>query len=307
MPSLQNLPVLVFSLGTIYLLVRGSRLAFCVGLIGLILAVGASGNGLLVIPIGVVILALSRHYARLVSWLIVSAGSVAVYAYRYNLMSSQSRLHHSVLETVLRLRPPYVIAFIGSVAAFPQLLGRYHPLETIFALSLGLLLCAHFFVLGRRGYASRNPAVSYCILFLLLTAIGVAGIRSDFGISESLESRYTIYSALLLIFAWLSIVEEILQYQNLPLRRNRIFLAAVLGAVLFCLIMDYWGWRNLEQRNRGMVSGMAAYERPVSTKSSLGPVLPLPGQNARLDELDQRAPLILRESTRLGIYRPPVF
>ena len=89
MPSLQNLPVLVFSLGTIYLLVRGSRQAFCVGLIGLILAVGVSGNGLLVIPIGVIILALSRHYVRLVSWLIVSAGSVAAYAYHYNLMSTR--------------------------------------------------------------------------------------------------------------------------------------------------------------------------------------------------------------------------
>ena len=39
MPSLQNLSVLVFSLGTIYLLVRGSRQAYCVGMIGLILAV----------------------------------------------------------------------------------------------------------------------------------------------------------------------------------------------------------------------------------------------------------------------------
>jgi hypothetical protein len=307
MPGLQNLPVLVFSLGTIYLLVRGSRWAFCVGRIGLILAVGASGNGLLVIPVGVVILTLNRHYARLLSWLIVSAVSVAAYAYRYNLMSSQSRLHHSVLETVLRPRPLYVFGFIGSAAAFPPLLGRFHPLEDIFGLSLGLLLCAYFFVLWRRGYARRNPAVSYCILFLLLTAIGVAGIRSDFGIAQSFESRYAIYSALLLIFAWFSIVEEILQYQNLPLRRNRIFLAAVLGAVLFCLVMDFWGWHNLELRNRFMVSGMAAYEHPASTKSSLGPVLPLPGQNARLDELDQRAPLILRQSTRLGIYWPPVF
>ena len=184
-------------------------------------------------------------------------------------MSSQSRLHHSVLETVLRPRPLYVFGFIGSAAAFPPLLGRIHPLEDIFGLSLGLLLCAYFFVLWRRGYARRNPAVSYCILFLLLTAIGVAGIRSDFGIAQSLESRYAIYSALLLIFAWFSIVEEILQYQNVPLRRNRIFLAAVLGAVLFCLVMDFWGWHNLELRNRFMVSGMAAYEHlPLPSPAS---------------------------------------
>jgi len=306
MPSLQNLSVLVFSLGTIYLLVRGSRQAFCVGMIGLILAVSASGNGFLVIPIGVIILALNRHYVRLVSWLIVSAVSVAAYAYHYDLMSSQSRLHHSVLETVLHLRPLYVIAFMGSVAAFPPLLGRYH-LEVLWSTSLGLLLCACFFVLARRGYPRRNPAVAYCILFLLLTAIGVAGIRSDFGISQSLESRYAIYSALFLIFAWFSIVEETLQHQNLPLRRNGVFLSAVLGTMVFCLMMDFRGARYFDERNLVLVTGMAAYEHPVSTKSDLGPVLPIPGQNARMNELDQRAPLILRQSTKLGIYRPPAF
>ena len=206
-------------------------------------------------------------------------------------MSSQSRLHHSVLETVLRPRPLYVFGFIGNAAAFPPLLGRFHPLEDIFGLSLGLLLCAYFFVLWRRGYARRNPAVSYCILFLLLTAIGVAGIRSEFGIAQSLESRYAIYSALLLIFAWFSIVEEILQYQNLPLRRNRSFLAAVLGAVLFCLVMDFWGWHNLEQRNRIMVFGMAAYEHSVSTEVQRWASSSVPGSERRFGRTRPASPL----------------
>jgi len=307
MPSLQNLPVLVFSLGTIYLLVRGSRWAFWCALIGLVLAIAASGNGLLVIPIGVLILALSGYYLRVVSWLMISAGCVAAYAYHYNLMSSQSRLHHSVLETVLRPRPLYVIAFIGNAAAFPPLLGRYHPLEVIFGLLLGFLLCAYFVILWRRGYARRNPTVSYCILFLLLTAVGVAGIRSEFGISQSLESRYGIYSALFLIFAWFSIVEEIVQHQNVPLRQNRIFLATVAGSVMFCLVMDFYGWRDLEERNRKLVLGMAAYEHSVSSEFSIGPILRFPGQNARFEELEERAPVILRQSMRMGIYRPPLF
>jgi hypothetical protein len=212
-----------------------------------------------------------------------------------------------VLETLLRPRPLYVIAFIGNAAAFPPLLGRYHPLEVVFGLSLGLLLCTYFFILWRRGYARRNPTAFYCVLFLLLTAVGVAGIRSEFGISQSLESRYAIYSALFLIFAWFSIVEEILQHQNLPLRRNYMFLATVVGAVLFCLVMDFYGWRDLEQRNRKIVRGMAAYEHSVSPESSIGPILPFPGQSPRFDELEQRAPVILKQSMRVGIYRPPVF
>jgi hypothetical protein len=307
MPSLVNLPVLVFSLGTLYLLMRGSRRAFWSALVGLILAVAASGNGLLAIPIGLVILARSRQFMRVMTWLIISAGCVAAYAYRYNPMSSQSRIPHSVLEAALRLRPLYMIAFLGNAAAFPSLLGRHHPLEVVLGLFLGLLLCAYFIVLMWRGYPRRSPTVSYCVLFLLLTAVGVAGIRSDLGISQSLDSRYVIYSALLLIFAWFSIVEEILQHQDLPLRRNRMFLVAVFGAVLFCLIMDFWGWFYLEQRNRKNVLGMATYELSVSTGSSVGPILPLPGQGARSDELEKRAPIILGQSIKLGIYRPPVF
>jgi hypothetical protein len=191
--------------------------------------------------------------------------------------------------------------------SLPPLLGRHHPLEVVLRLFLGLLLCAYFIVLAWRGYPRRSPTVSYCVLFLLLTAVGVAGIRSDLGISQSLDSRYVIYSALLLIFAWFSIVEEILQHQDLPLRRNRIFLAAVFGAVLFCLIMDFWGWFYLEQRNHRNVLGMATYELSVSTGSNVGPILPFPCQGARSDELERRAPIILGQSIKLGIYRPPVF
>ena len=66
----------------------------------------------------------------------------------------------------------------------------------------------------------RNPLVSYCVLFLLLTAIGVAGLRSDFGLAQAVSSRYTVYSALFLILAWFAIVEEFLEHSRVPLLRN---------------------------------------------------------------------------------------
>ncbi len=99
MPSLQNLPVLVFSLGTIYLLVQSSLRTFLGSLIGLVLAISASGNGLLVIPIGVFILSAGRHFNRLANWLFVSAGCVAAYTYRYHVIPSQSQ--HSILAKMI--------------------------------------------------------------------------------------------------------------------------------------------------------------------------------------------------------------
>jgi hypothetical protein len=304
--SLANLPVLLFSLGAIYLLVRPARGPFFGSLVCLVLAVASSGNGFLVIPIGGLILVLAHRYVRLVYWLVISAGCVVAYAYRYNVMSSQSRLNHSVLSTVIRPRPLYVIAFIGNAAAFPTG-GRYLTLDISLSIFLGLLLCVFFVASVRRGYVRRNPLVSYCILFLFLTAVGVAGLRSDFGLAQSLGSRYGIYSTLFLIFAWFVIVEEFLQYENVPLQHNHILLVAIAGAVLFSLSMDALGWRNLTGRSSMVILGMAAYEHPVSPESSTGPIFPLPNQNARTDELDRRAPVILRQSAKLGIYKPPTY
>jgi hypothetical protein len=289
MPSLQNLPILFFSLGAIYFLLRPGRGRFLGALVCFVLAIASSGNGFLLIPIGVLILVPARRYLRLVCWLAISAGCIAAYAYHYNVMSSQSRLNHSVLSTVIRPRPLYVIGFIGNAAAFPTG-GKYPLLDILLSLFLGLLLCTFFVVMAWRGYVRRNPLVSYCILFLLLTAIGVAGLRSDLGVSQSLGSRYGIYSALFLIFAWFVVVEEFLRHENGPLHRNHILLVAIAGAVLFSLSMDGVGWRTLEGRNRMIIVGMASYEHPVSPGSSIGPVLRFPNQGPRMDELDARPP-----------------
>jgi hypothetical protein len=296
MPGLQNLPVLVFSLGTIYLLVRTTWRAYCGAVVFFLLAVASSGNGFLLIPIGVLILTIDRRFARAMIWLVASTGCVAAYMYRYN-WPPASRFHNSVIWS----RPLYVIAFIGNAGAFP---GRLHVL---FALSLGLLLCVFFTAIASKGYFRRNRAVSYCVLFLLLTALGVAGLRSNLHIAQSLDSRYEIYSALLLIFAWFVIVEEFLQHQNVPMRHNRILLISVAGAVLFSLTMDALGLLYLTERNRILVLGMANYEHRVSSGSGLGPILAVPNQDPRLDELDQRAPAILRKSMDLGIYSPPQY
>jgi hypothetical protein len=306
MPSLSNLPVLFFSLGAIYFLVRGTRRAFCGALVCLILAVASLASGMVVIPVGLLILAVNRRYARLVGWLAVSAGCIAAYAYHYDVMSSQSRAQHSVLSTVIRARPLFVIAFIGNAAALP-FRGIHYHVVVLLTVSLGLLLCGFFAAMTMRGYYRRNPLVSYCVLYLLLTAIGVAGLRSDMGLILSFSLRYRIYSALLLIFAWFAIVEEFLPNADVFPRRNRILLSVIVCTALFSLSMDTWGWFYLTERNRRTVLGMAAFEHPVPGEASHGPVLQVPDHDARFDLLARRAPEILKQSMKLGIYRPPAY
>jgi hypothetical protein len=298
MAGLQNVPILVFSLGAINLLVKGTRSAFWGAVVLFILSVAASGNGFLLIPVGLLILVLNRRYLRVVVWLLAAAGLIAAYAYRYNIWSAQTGPHSSVVTNFHPLAPAYVIAFIGSAASFPFKAGSF---------VLGALLCVFFFYLARKGYFRRNPLVSYCVLFLLLTAIGVAGIRSGFGISQALASRYTIYSALLLVFAWFAIVEEFLQHRPVSFLHNNIFLGALAATVLFSLCADGGGLLQITSRASSLTQAMAAYEHPTPSEPQTGPSPPLLFRESEpiTVAFNQRIRPILAESIRLGIYRPP--
>jgi len=299
--GLQHLAVVPFSLGAIYLLLRGGRVAFCIAMLSLILAVGSDGNGLLMVPIGAVILALGRQYARVVCWLLVSTGCIAAYAYGYAVRSTQAGASFPAVPNSHALAPAYALAFIGSAASFPFKAGSF---------VLGALLCIFSFWMARRGFIRKNPLVSWCVLFLLTTAIGVSAIRSHFGVDQAVVSRYTIYSALLLIFAWFAIVEEFLQHRPASIFHNDVFLCAVLVVIPFSLSMDFGGWLQIERRDRALITAMTAYEHPASPGSQTGPSPPLLNLNVKTDPVtdafNQQVRPILNESIKLGIYRPPV-
>ena len=286
MPGLQNIPVLMFAFVSIRLLIRGKfwRSAAC-----MVLAIAASGNGIILIPLGALIL--RKRFSQLLGWVFIGAGCVAAYAYRYNLMASQSRAHHSVLETVLHPHPLYALAFIGNAAALP-FLDIPHRIVVLMGLCLGSLICIGLVVYRR--YFLRNQAIGYCVLFLSLTSVGVSGLRNDLGIAHSLDSRYKIYSVCFLVLLWFAIAEK--------LTSRRILAIAIASSVAFSMSMDVWGWNYLGDRNQSIMEGMRAYQ-----VSGIGPVLPHPNQGERFEELDARAPLILKESEKLGIYSPPSY
>lgn len=294
--ALQHISVLVFAFASIYLLFRTTRQAFYGAGACFLLAVASSGNGFLLFPIGLSVLAMRRRYRRILAWLIACTACIAAYSYHYNVMSSRSSPDHSILSAILRLQPAYVVSFMGNAASIP------FPLASFF---LGIALCFFFAWMAYRGYGRRNPAVSCCVLFMLLTAIGVAGIRSDLGLGQSLSSRYTIYSALFLIFAWFAIVEEFVQHSRTPLLRNDLYLGGVAAAMLFSLFMDAVGLAQIKYSSSQLVQGMSAFEHPNQPGSTEGPDIPSWKGHPNLEAFNPIARAILLESIRLGVYRPP--
>jgi hypothetical protein len=297
MAGIQNLAVLVFSLAAIYFLHCANRRLFPAAIVCLVLGISASGNGLLLVPIGLMILVLNRRYRGAAVWGAASATCIAAYLYGYDsrLWLAQSPARVPALAQFLR--PIYTIGFIGSAGAYPIWAGSF---------VLGVAICVFYSYMVKRGYFHRNPAIGYSVLFLFLSAVIATGFRSSFGIRSSTASRYTIYSTLLLIFAWLIIVEEWLITTTQPTLRKRILVIATAGAILFSVAMDVWGFRYLSNRNRNLVTGMRLYEHSASMQSTAGPGFPAP-RSKEDQAYNLWARDLLSESSKLGIYQIPPY
>jgi len=300
--ALQNLWVIVFVMGAIGCLLRPSRKSFAGALILYVLAIGAMGNGLLLLPLGLLILVRRRQFVRTAAWIAVSAICLAAYAYQYNIMSSQAPPHGSALAVFLRVHPVYALAFVGNAGAIA---GESRP-SVVISLVLAMLLLALFGWLLRRGYAKRNPFVSYCVLFILLTALGVASMRSGLGLKTSVTSRYTIFGVILLIQAWAAICEEFLHERHETLLRNTPLWAVIIVSMAFSLSMDLQGYREMSRRKDSIVQGMAAFEHSPAGRFD-GPVQASANEPESATALRAFFRDVLCESIRLGVYEPPKF
>jgi hypothetical protein len=297
--ELQHLSGIVFSLATLFFLLRTSRTAFGLAAACFILAFASSGSGLLLVPAGLAILVAGRRFAATAIWLCTSAGCMAAYFYHYNVRSSQVDPHRSIFAILLHINPVHMLGFAGCAAATP-----------IASVTLGLLLWVFFGWMAWRGYMRRNPLISCCVLLLLITSIGVAGIRSEHPIEQFLTSRYTIYSVLLLIFAWFMIVEEFLQHGRRPDLNNNAYLASVTAAVLFSLFMDGVGLVHIRSHNQALIQGMQIFEHPSSPGSTAGlygPYMIAPYETAQPPEFNVFARRTLIDSMQLGVYEPPQY
>jgi hypothetical protein len=292
LPGVQNLPVVPCAIGSIYLLGRKTRSTFVGSMALMVLGIAASGNGFLIAPVGALMLLMDRLYGRLVTWILTTGACAWIYAYRYNAMATQSPKHQPLLVVLMHPHLIYLMGFLGAAGRYPVQPG---------AVVLGFALCVFFGWIIWRGYLRQEPVIGYCLLFVLLTAIGVSGLRADFGLAQSLSSRYRIYSDLLLIFVWFALVKTTRMDETPTLRGSRLFVTAVVMSALFCVAMDGIGMRNLHKRDQKLEHGMELFERSGGLQS---PVYSPDGEIQGYPGFDEHARQILIESQKSGTYEP---
>jgi len=302
--SLQQLPVIFFSFLSVLLLTRFTRLSLVGSCLALVLAIASSPNGFFVVPVGFILLAQMRRWRQMPSWLCVAAVMVGVYAFRYHHMISE-KLPAGSTPGRSHINIVYAFSFLGSSAA------RYLSIGP--SLTLGLALVALFCLAAGRRYFTRNPAIFYCMLFIIINSIAVSGLRSDQGLAQSLASRYRMYSNLLLALSYMYLLEDLLPLVKSVTVRRAFLVAALIFSAAFCALSDIAGARFLAEKKDAVTMEFAAQWRspPAGTAASNESASPaLAKQNpAFARQLDAGVfdpdLGVLRESVRLGVYTPP--
>jgi hypothetical protein len=295
--SLQHLAVISFSLLSIAFLSKVSLRSMACASVLLLFAIGSSPNGFFVVPVGILILAQTKRWRQMTAWVLIAALALSVYLFRYSDMSSQAGTHGSA-GSLAHFNILYALSFLGASAA------RYISLTT--SLTLGLVLFGIFLFALRRRYFQRNPAVFYSMIFILINAIVVSGLRSDLGLAQSLASRYRIYSNLFLAFSYIFLIEDLLPLLKRKSLRRGVLLGTLVLSVVFCALSDLAGARFLQGKKQALTH---SYKVEWLQDKSVANEAQVSGNPALQNQFDKgvfeiRVP-IMQESVRLGVFQPP--
>jgi len=294
MPCLQNIGVVAFALIALYAATRTGHAAFATACAGLALSIAASGNGFALFPVGMLLFWQERKVWRAAVWTLVTIACGVIYFYRYNFASSQQG--GGTLHTATHhLNLIYTLSFLGASV------GIQRPYIRYLSIVLGIVICVAVVLAVRRRFYRVNPAVSYYALFLLLTGLGVSGIRSGLGYDQSLSSRYKIYSDLLLVCCYAFALHEVAR--SSVVRVRRFYKVAVLASGFFFLAGTALGIYQMHRRYVGLWEGMALYK---SSRGTQGPMLAPPGPDHDINILhDEDFRPILERAEKNNIYHVP--
>jgi hypothetical protein len=230
MSAIQNFGVVTLTLWTLFLCIKPKTAPFIASLILAIVAILTSPNGLLVLPIGAILLFLSGDRKRFALWLLWSIAAVAGYFYSYVKPDGNPVSRAGIFQLVKGY-----MAFLGSFAESFPVLDHF---KMCFFLGIVLFFVAisivstTLFRIVRNKYTNKFERVTdlFClgtVLFILGTALVVVYSRAGFGIETLVTSRYKVYSVLLLLVAYLYVV--------IPIRGT--FLSPYITAIVFLAVV----------------------------------------------------------------------
>jgi hypothetical protein len=295
MAGLQNLTVIAFSLLCLHSLCKSSRTNFALACAACILAIASSGNGLILWPLGFLILLQTQRRTRATLWAALGLLITILYFHNYKISPAPQPLV-ATSSYWSRIRyPVFTLSFLGSGVGMDRFIFRFA------SLLLGLAICVAIYLMASRRYWKINPVLSSFVVFLVVTALGVSVIRSQTGYLGSFASRYRIYSDLLLICVYAFLCETVLEKG----KRFRVAFtqSSVYLAILFCLYWDVNGSHYLHRRSVDNQHGVELYQ---NSQGTLGPAfLSSESDGTRVAQINMKFRKIMREAEVLNLYHFP--
>ncbi len=288
--SLQAIAVVCFALLSLCLLERRSRAAFSAACLFAALSCNASSNGFLLAPAGLLVLWPGRRLGRIALWSVPFAVTLLLYVYRYHPVP-----HPSVAQLW-----PKVLFFVSLVGGAIENIHGFPVHHASVALGTAILLVVTFSFVAR--FDRRSPALAAMALWLLLSAALVAAVRTYLGVSQSLASRYKIYSVLLLIYCYLYLVDRITRSRVPRSYRRAAFVMALAASIAFSLSADIVGARFLARRQARLLEGLVRYQADPTRISPL--YAPEDPEDFSTEEREAEREILTR-SIAAGVYRPP--
>jgi hypothetical protein len=229
MASIQNFGVVTLTLWTIYLCINPKTTPFVISIVLAFIAISTSPNALFVLPIGAFLIFLTQNRKRFALWVITSGVLIFGYFYGY----AKSEANPDSKASIFQLVKGYM-AFLGSFAESIPVLDHFKVcffIGIVLFLVAVSIISATLFRISKNKYSNKFEKYTdlFClgaILFILGTALVVVYGRAGFGLEGLTDSKYKIYSVLLLLVAYLYIV--------IPIRGS--FLSPYITAIVFLAI-----------------------------------------------------------------------
>lgn len=240
MASIQNYWFVFFSIAFLICLSKDKPLFFCVLFP---VALFTSGGGIVLYPLGSLYLALRRKWKSFVVFLVLSTPCMLVYFYHYE----KPTYLPSILEPVL--------SPIRTTAYFFSFWGNLLPMDEL-SLLLGFVLCVGSVYLVIKRYG--NSFLRLTVGFIALIALTLTMTRSGMGVWQSLSSRYSVFSLLALVCAYMFVLTSI---PAAAAARKKLTVCAILFAVAFWGIGAVYYQQTLYFLNARdeRVAGMVAF------------------------------------------------
>lgn len=275
--SIDHFQVVMLAVGAIVGLARGTKPAFGVAGVLAVLATFTLAQGLVIWPVGALMLWRARRRSGFWVWLVLAALTGVAFFQGFELNAGhQIASQKGVAEVLI-----YWLSLLGA----PLALG--HGAVAPYA---GVLLLAGIVWLGLRGGWGQEtvmlPVALYCLGALALIAIGRAEVAGG-----QLQSRYMVLSAL----AWVTLLFGSLEHLTNPLRPWRVLLACLPVLAAFNVAANLRFVPAVESFVEGRDEAALRYKQYRRMDNSQFRLYPVPS----------RAEMLLAATTQRGLYALP--